>query len=187
MQKRQMFRLYVINSSEKLLKIYEILSVYAKTNKDIGPIRKEYTRNAVTREYTEKNRRLILLNQYFYDFLVDEGFGEEGSKSNILEIIPYEITCQDYAHRQSSVMHFYFPVNNSENVKEMKIKMEYFTYLKIINKSDWWVHSLGVCEFSSNVDDPTKIMIKQILDSPMDFRVSWCRKSLFSKIQRRLT
>ena len=55
--------------------------------------------------------------------------------------------------------------------------------MKIINRNDWYIHDLGVCEFSNNVDELTKIMIKIIIDLPTEFRVSWCRKSLYSRIK----
>lgn len=178
------YKLYVINSSDRIDDILIFLKNLSRNRGDVGPIRKEYTRNSITGEYVAKERKLAILDSSFYERMKDFGYGEEGKFSSKLEIIPYQISSEDYAHRRSSVMHFYFPIDpTKDNVSNLQYKMEYYTKMKLIAEDDWYIHPTGICEFSQNVKEITKVIIKLMVDIPTDFRVSWCRHGLFSRTE----
>lgn len=177
------YKLYVINSADRIDDILLILNQFSTKPGDIGPIRKEYTRNSVTGEYSEKNRKLCILDCSFYEYLKTVGYGEDGRHANKLEIVPYQISSEDYAHRRSSVMHFYFPLSKEkDNVDTLRYKMDYYTKMNMINEDEWFIHPAGICEFSPKVREITKVIIKIMVDIHTDFRVSWCRHGRFSEI-----
>lgn len=176
------YKLYVINSLDRIDDILIFFKDLSLKRGDVGPIRKDYTRNSITGEYIAKDRKLAILDTAFYEKLKALGYGEEGIFSGKMEIIPYQISSEDYAHRRSSVMHFYFPIDpTKDNVATLQYKMEYYTKMRLIGEDDWYIHPIGICEFSPNVKDIIKVIIKLMVDIPTDFRVSWCRHGLFSR------
>jgi len=178
------YRMYVINSTRGIGSIFKFIQEKAKSVKDIGPMRKDYCRDVDKKFYIERPRRFIILSTCLYEHLCALGYGEHNAKNENFEIFPYKIMNDDYSHRRSSTMNFYFPMDKEKNnAKKLTEKMEYFTAMGMISKDDWYIHKANcVCEFSKRVDDVTKIYIKIIVDCPTDFRVSWCRIGLFNNI-----
>lgn len=177
--------LYIINSSLGINSLFNFLMSHSTSKKDLVSLRKDYTRNSVTRNYSETSRRFAILNEKLYDILISLGYGLDNKKDEDIEIIQFQSVPEDYAHKKSSVMHFYFPLDSiNDNVEIIRKKLNYITAMGIMNKEDWYLHKQGICEFSNKVDDSVKIMIKTILDNPLIFRVSWCRINIFNKIER---
>lgn len=181
------YRLYIIYSSRGIGSIFNFIKTKTDNIKDIGPMRKNYFRNIERNQYFETAERFVILSSSLYEHLCALGYGKNNLKKEDFEIIPYQIINEDYAHRRSSTMNFYFPIEKGKkNHEKIKEKMEYFTAMGMISKNDWYIHDNNcICEFSRRVNDITKIYIKIIVDCPIDFRVSWCRLNLFSKITPR--
>lgn len=177
------YKLYVINTDEKLSGINSFLQERTNNKKEIGPMRKDFTRNIITGEYSESSRKLVILDKSFYQRLKNSGYGEQGSKSEEFEIIPYTIRNEDFAHKKSSVMHYYFPLEtDQDNISCVRDKLDYFTKMGMINKEDWLIHDSGIVEFSENVTPTTRVIIKIIIDNPADCRVSWVRHEAWNRI-----
>ena len=182
--KKSKYSLYVINSNYSITDIKKYLKKYASSSSDIGPIRNVYSRNKQTGEYTKVDQQLVILRVSFYDFLLSQ-YNSLLSQSNslLLNIEPYIINKNEYSYNNSSVMHYYFPLNKeNNNIEILKRKMTYFSSIEMINLDDWHIHDSGVCEFSETVSDEIRIYIKAIIDIHTDFRVSWCRKKHFNRI-----
>lgn len=177
------YKLYMINTDEKLSGIISFLQDRTKDKREIGPVRKEFTRNIITGEYSESSKKLILLDKSFYQKLKNSGYGEQGPKSDDFEIIPYMIRNEDFAHKKSSVMHYYFPLEtDQDNIKCIRDKMEYFTKMGMIGDDDWFIHDCGIVEFSNNVTSTLRVIIKIMIDNPADCRVSWVRHEAWHRI-----
>jgi hypothetical protein len=171
------YKLFVINTDYRIPEIIDFLKERTKNPKEIGPIRKDFTRNAITREYSEKSRKLMFLDNGLYNRLKNSGYGENGNKSDDFEIHPYIVTNQEYAHRTSSVMHYYFPLeSDSDNIAIMRKRLTRLEEMGILKTKTWHVHESGVVEFSKDVKRITRMVIKIMLDDPSVFRVSWMRK-----------
>ena len=178
------YKLFVINSSKSIKLVLNFLTKRTSDIREIGPIKKDFSRDALTREYIEKTKRLAILDNNLYLRLINLGYGVNNDKNEDFEISQFQISNEDYAHRRSSVMHFYFPIDKSgDNASIILKKMEYFTKMNIIDKDDWFIHNDGVCEFSPNVKETTKVIMKIMVDNPSEFRVSWCRTNLFFRIR----
>lgn len=182
---RMHYKLFAINTDMKIKDILSFLSARTKNHKEIGPIRKDFTRNIKTGEYSEKTRKLALLDVEFYRRLRNSGYGEDGDKAETLEILPYTITNEDYAHKKSSVMHYYFPLETDrDNVECISYKLNRLTEMEMIGAEDWYVHPCGIVEFSPNVPATLRVMMKIIIDNPADFRVSWVRLNVWGRIEK---
>lgn len=119
----------------------------------------------------------------FYQRLKNSGYGEDGEKSKNFLILPYILRNEDFAHKKSSLMHYYFPLEvDQDNLEIIRSKMDSMTYLKIINNEDWHIHDCGVVEFSKNVNSTTRVIMKIMLDDPSDCRVSWIRHDAWNRI-----
>lgn len=179
------YKLYVINTDEKIQGCLAFLNAKTKNIKEIGPIRKDFTRNIITREYTESSRKFVLLDKSFYQRLKNSGYGEDGDKSEDFTIIPYAIRDEDFAHKKSSLLHYYFPLEtDQDNIAILRNKLESLTYLEIIRADDWYIHDCGIVEFSKKVNATTRVIMKIMLDNPADCRVSWVRHEAWNRIDR---
>jgi hypothetical protein len=179
------YKLFVINTEYGIKEIIDFLKKKTQNPKEIGPMRKDFTRNAITREYSEKSRKLILLGAGFYNRLKNSGYGENGEHAEEFEIHPYIISDQEYAHRTSSVMHYYFPLEvDSDNVAIMTQRLNRLQEMGLLKSNSWHVHPQGAVEFSTDVKRPTRMIIKIMLDDPSVFRVSWMRKEPWFAIKR---
>jgi hypothetical protein len=180
------YNLFIINSHIGLKTLFDFLISHSKSKLDVIGIRKDYTRNSVTRVYKESPRRFALLKEDLYNKLVLLGYGEGNEKDEDIEIIPYEILPEDYARRNASNMHFYFPLNNkTDNCLEMSKKLKCLEEFGLLNKNDWRIYPQGICEFKNSVRNETRIIIKIILDNPSIFRVSWCRLKMYNDVVRK--
>lgn len=178
------YKLYVVNTSKNLNELVDFLCQMTKNTKHIGPIRKDFTRNSITLKYSESSRKYIILSKVFYNNLKKHGYGEDGDNSEEMEIIEYELSNESFAHKNSSMMHFYFPVDNKENIKTITKRLQYFTNMKMLDLDDWYIHDEGIVEFSNAISNTTRAIIKIMLDNPEEFRVSWVRHKLWNKITK---
>lgn len=179
------YNLFVINSRDSINKIFNFLKIHANSEKEIVCLRKHYLRDSVTKKYKEHSQRFAILDVKLYERLCLLKLDKTEKK---IDIIPYVIPREDYSYKNSSVMHFYFPLDNkNKNIDEMKKKLKFLSSTQIIYLDDWFVHEEGICEFSDKVSDETKITIKIMLDNPLIFRVSWCRINMFKTITRKFT
>lgn len=171
-----MFKLYIIYSNLGLIDILTKICSYASSPKEVGSIRKDYTRNSETGQYLKSNRRFIILHDNLFELLKKEGYNTEGEKE--FYIIKYEIRTSNKSPKDS-VMHYYFP-NHKENKLGIIGKMEYISNMGLFSKEDYYIHD-GVIEFSPNVNEYIRIIVKIVLDE-IDCRVSWCRNKVFKTV-----
>lgn len=181
--------MYVINSSMSIEEISEFLKTMSVRRNQIGPIKKDFFRDPETKKYSLTDVRLAVLDYNLYDKLESEGYGVDGEKSDSNFCIqPYIVKNNDFAHRRSSVMHYYFPLSNKQdNCERIDSCLNIFKKMKVLKEGDWFIHvngKDGICEFSPSVKEITKVMIKIMIDNPVHFRVSWCRTECFSRIER---
>jgi hypothetical protein len=170
------FKLYIIYSTDNLENISKFLSKYTTLPNKIGPIRKDYTRNIKTGAYNKSNRRLVILDESVFINLCKSGFDNPDNDFCIME---YEIR-KDNKPPYDSVMHLYFPYS-IENKEKIRNKLDYISNITILNKDCYHIHD-GMVEFSSSVNDFTRIIVKIIVDNYSDSRVSWCRKKFYKKV-----
>lgn len=203
------YMLYIIKSDLSLNNVFVFLNEYTQIKNELCTIRKDFGRDQNTKEYFIKDTKIALMDSLFYDRLLKIGYGKNGSLSEKLEITPYEIVPNDYAHKNGSVMHFYFPDNeNFDNCNDIKIKLKRLEMTGVIENCQWFIHKcsverkvtnvnskgvytkknildfFGIVEFSKSVPAFKKIILKIILDTPFDFRVSWSRIKTWDKIDK---
>ena len=180
------YDLYIINTSKNIRKILDILGEITDNEMQVGPIRKDFERNQETKNYTELQRKLIILRRDIFvkiDLLL-----KSKDKINDFEVIRYKLKKENYAFPKTSCMHFYYPLSKDVDCnKVISDKMNFLQRIGMINDDEWYVHEAGICEFSNTVPDKTRVIIKIMMDYPGDFRVSWCRKIMFSKIVQHFT
>ena len=170
------FKIYIIFTSKSLEDIYKIILDNSDNVLEIGPLRKDYTRDIRTGKYLNSNRRFIILSENIYDKLVKNGYGDENN--NEFYIDNYQIRGENKAPLDS-VMHYYYPKSDENKIK-MTEKLKFFETMGFFKSEDYKVHDC-IVEFSNRVNNYFRIIIKIILDD-INCRVSWCRKKTFSKI-----
>uniref|UniRef100_A0A6C0BC08 Uncharacterized protein n=1 Tax=viral metagenome TaxID=1070528 RepID=A0A6C0BC08_9ZZZZ len=171
------FKLYIIYTSYGLEEISEILRPHIKSGFNIGPFRKDFTRDK-NNVYHESNRRFVLMKESIYLSLKESGY--EDKENNDFSISEYEIRNENQAPRDS-LMHFYFP-SNPNNKLSVQSKMKYIDETGMINPEDYFVHD-GIVEFSNRVSDQTRTIIKIAIDE-RNCRVSWCKRFAFRNLKR---
>lgn len=171
------FKLYIIYSELGLTEISNIIALHTSYPEEMGPMRKDYTRNVKTGKYQESNRRFIIITEDVFKRLTESGYNNE--ENDKFYIDDYEIRGNNKPPGDS-VMHYYFP-DNEVNKPVIENRMKFIQKLGLFSEKDYSIHD-GVVEFSNKVDDYTRIIVKIILD---DFkcRVSWCRKCAFKNVK----
>lgn len=203
------YKLYIIKSEFSLSDIFVFLNEHSQIKNELCTIRKDFGRDQNTKEYFIKDTKIALMDSLFYNKLVEIGYGKDGSFSEKLEITPYEIVSNDYAHKNGSVMHYYFPDNDFfDNCSKIKTKLKCLEKTGVIEEGQWYIHTcsverkvtninrkgvyskqnvldfFGVVEFSKHVPALKKTILKIILDTPFDFRVSWSRIKAWEEINK---
>lgn len=169
------YNLFTIETNLGINDLINFLETFCRCDDQIVSVIKDFYRDPETREYYENGKKLAILDEELFKVV----------KTHI-SIEKYKIGREHYANKNSSVMHFYYPLSKDyDNNKLLSKKMECLSSFGIVSRNDWYIHkNEGICEFSTNVDAKTRIILKLILDSPSDFRVSWCRLKLFQKIEK---
>lgn len=170
-------KLYIIYSSSTFESIYEILLKHAKSPKEIGSLRCDYTRNQKSREYYISNRRFVIMTENVYTELAKAGYADSENKDFYVD--EYEIRGENKAPHDS-VMHYYFPDYKTHKSTIIE-RMKFYEGMGLFKSDDYVVHN-GVVEFSNRISDYNRIIVKIILDT-VDCRVSWCRKNAFARIR----
>ena len=170
------FKLYIIYSSYSLEQISELLKSHTSSGLDIGPLRKDFTRDNKNNVYHESNRRFILMKKNIYISLSKAGFANKNNE--MFYITEYEIRGENKAPRDS-VMHFYFPNTETNNLSILS-KMKFTDETGIINSEDYSVHD-GIVEFSDKVPDYIRTIIKVAIDEK-NCRVSWCKRFAYKNL-----
>lgn len=173
------FKLYIIVSIKSLKELYKIILEHASTGLDVGPIRDVFNRDRETGEYKKSNRKFILTTDDVYNRLKIAGYGNEENAN--LFISEYEIRSDNSAPKDS-LMHYYFP-NSEINEKDISNKLKFFKTMGIFIDDDYAINE-GIVEFSNNVSNNTRILIKILIDTK-ECRVSWCKKRVFNKLSHR--
>ena len=171
------YDLFIIESEMNINRIFTFLNEHSDVDNSIIVIVKDFYRDPNTKEYFENGLKLAILHISLFKNLrkIKTGF----------KISKYVIRPDQYHNVKNSAPHFYYPCDDKRNNDVVMRKMKCFSDFGLIDKESWFIHEqYGVCEFSSSISRKKRIMIKLILDSPRDFRVSWCRLKLFNKIQR---
>lgn len=171
------FKIYIIYSSLGLGEIEELLKSHASSGFQIGPLRKDFTRDNESKLYVETNRRFILMSELVYNSLLSDGYGNSENKK--FYITEYEIRSENKAPKDS-VMQFHYPYTE-DNKLSILSKMKFIDETGFISSNDYHVHD-GVVEFSANVPEYTRIAIKISIDEK-NCRVSWCKKFAYRKIR----
>ena len=174
------YNLFIIYSTSDLPTIVSSIYSYTTSKNQIGPIRKDFTRNQRTGKYSESNRNIILIRNSLFEILVKEGLTETNEFDFL--ITPYDIRKDNYPP-EDSVDHLFFPPKN-DSVDIIKKKLAYLSKIKCIEMDEWEVKDEGVVFFSESFPIIERIKIKIILDDIEDgFRVSWCKKKLFHRLE----
>lgn len=207
------YELYVIKTEKKINDILAFLKKFVKSSSDVVGLRKIYSRNKDTKEYIEEKQRFLFAKKEFIEKMKEKYINQIKKDNSLIffentnlelddtlfPITPYVIKKEDFSHCRSSVSHYYFPCDSKDkNIKIFEEKMKLMEKLGIITGQDWFLHKLDlryttedkkihcICEFSKKVCIITRIKMKLIFDTPSQFRISWCRHSLFDKIERNL-
>jgi len=176
------YNLYIVYSTSDVQTIFKCLYSYIKTKDQIGPLKKDFTRNTKTGKYVESNRTIILIKKSLYQILKREGFGKQNEYDFM--ITDYQIR-EDNHPPKDSVPHLFFPINTNlssslSSIEIIETKLKYLSQMKMISLDSWIIKKEGLVIFTSKVDILDRIKIKIILDDVEDgFRVSWCKKKFF--------
>lgn len=171
------FKLYIIYSELGLTEITKLIAVHTSYPEEMGPMRKDYTRNVKTGMYQESNRRFIIITENLFNKLKEAGYNNEDNETFYID--EYEIRNSNRSPGDS-VMHYYYP-DYENNKPAIKSRLEFIQKLGLFSENDYVVHD-SVVEFSNKVNEYTRIIIKIILDD-VKCRVSWCRKVAFKNIE----
>lgn len=169
------YKLYIIFSNKNLNYILEIILNNSPSQLEVGPLRRDYTRDAKTGKYKNSNRRFIILSTNVFKELVKNGFGDENNEDFYID--EYEIRLENRSPLDS-LMHFYYP-ENEKNKTSLVNKLKFIENMGFLKSEDYCVHNC-IVEFSNKVNDYIRIILKIILDD-VNCRVSWCRKTKFKK------
>lgn len=169
------YNLFMIETGMEIRDLISFLEKFCRSDDQIVSIIKDFYRDPVSREYFENGKKLAIIDEELFK-----------NCRNRIKIMRYRIGKEHWANKNTSVMHFYYPLSEScDNNRILTKKLECLASFGILSQNQWYIHkNEGVCEFSNNVDNRVRLMIKLILDSPSDFRVSWCRNKLFDKIEK---
>ena len=173
------YNLYIIYSKQKLCDILASLYTYSDSDNELGPIRKDYSRDSVG-NYIETNRNITLIHNFLYHRIVSEGLDKPSQYDFI--IAPYQIRKDNYPP-ENSLPHLFFPVkNNSFDI--LTKKMIYLCEMQILTEKDYQIKKKGIILFQEKISLETRIKIKIIIDDVEDgYRVSWCKKKIFTSLQ----
>ena len=103
------YNLYVIYSKQKIYDILSSLYTYSISDDELGPIRKDYSRDS-TGNYVETNRNITLIHNSLYHRIIAEGLDKPSQYDFI--IAPYQIRKDNYPP-EDSLPHLFFPVKNN--------------------------------------------------------------------------
>lgn len=169
------FKLCIIYSNKNLKELLEIILNNSSSHSEIGPLRRDYTRDSRSGKYKKSNRRFIIISMNVYRELIKNGFGDENNEEFYID--QYEIRAENKAPLDS-LMHLYYP-ESEDNKDTLTRKIKYIETLGFLKPEDYFIHDC-IIEFSNKVNEYIRIIMKIILDD-VDCRVSWCRKSKFKK------
>ena len=182
------YNLYIIYSKQSIPDILNCLYSYTSSENPIdqlGPIRKDFTRDSKTRKYIESNRKLTLIKKSLFNILEENGLGKNNSYDFLIS--EYDIREDNYPPKDS-VAQLFFPLKKGD----MKVspivmiieKMKYLEKMGIINTEQYKIKNNGIITFTDEINIITRIHIKIILDDVEDgFRISWCKKKYFYNIR----
>jgi len=170
------FKLYIIHSKYSLEKISGIFKLHTSSGLNIGPIRKDYIRDNLTKEYYDNNTRFALINESIYDSLIESKYEKMYGDNFIIK--EYEIRPENNVPKDS-VPNFYFPMG-SDILLDVMSKMKFIDETGMISPNDYHVHDC-IVEFSNNVTEKTRTLIKIAIDEKT-CRMSWCKKFAYKKL-----
>lgn len=173
------FKLCILKSKndKHMGEIHEILKRGASSLSQLGPIRRDFNRNKVTRKYSRTNRFISIIHNDVYDRLLNMKLNEIDDAVVISE---YEIRSENLPPENSS-SHCFFPFS-VKNKEDILIKLSYISKMGIFNMEDIYIHDDGIIEFSSNIPLKIRVMIKVIIDTE-NCRISWCRNILYNRLR----
>lgn len=162
--------LYIVYSNKNPEEIYlYLLSLPGISPQQIGPVRRDYSRNDKG-QYLESNRRITLLDEDVYNIL---------NNRKLLNIKPYDIREDNYPP-SDSVFHLYYPIKKGDETSLITRKIDWLNNLKISFECEIIEMDIfGIVKFGDSIPDIKRILVKIILDDVDDFRVSWCKKKAF--------
>lgn len=169
------FKLYIIKCKNDIhiKEIQNLLEMNASSPNKLGPIKRDFIRDRKTRKYNRVNRFITLLKDDLFNSLINNLVDKN------ITISEYEIRDENLPP-QDSTNHCFFPYSE-RNANQIFEKLTYISNMGIINSNDFFIHENGLIEFSNNVIDDIRTMIKIIIDT-QECRVSWCRNKLFNRI-----
>lgn len=169
------FKLCILKSKndKHMGEIHEILRKCTFSLNQLGPIRRDFNRNKVTRKYSRTNRFITIIHNDVYERLLALELDDT------INIAEYEVRSENLPPENSS-SHCFFPFSD-KNKSDIINKLTYISNMGIFNMNDIYIHDDGIIEFSNNIDLRVRVMVKVIIDTE-DCRISWCRNVLFNKV-----
>lgn len=178
------FCLCIINSQYDIPKLVKFLKNQKEESEVLGPIRKDFVRNRKTKQYFETGKKICLISTNLFDKLY-----ERFSRGSLFSIDLYRIKSEHQIVEGESVYHMYYPLCSDINCNAIiSEKLHKLVKIGFLSIGKWKIHeNEGVCEFSPDVSEEKRIMIKIMCDYPEDFRVSWCRTFLYEKLVKKFS
>lgn len=171
------FNLYKIISTCENNELLTTLFSYATDPLQVGPIRKDFSRNIKTNTYIESNRRIVLIKDSLFTILKTHNLHIKNKYDFV--ITPYQIKPDNYPPEDSTFI-LYFD-SNEETLRKLRFKLKSLKKLGILY-GDYEIKDKGIA-ILKDIDQLTYIKIKTILDDIEDgFRVSWCKKNAFKTL-----
>lgn len=173
------FKLYILKSRNyiSIKNIEDFLRTNTSSPDKLGPIRRDFKRSKHTKEYSRRNRFIILIKKSLFEKLIEKGYGKKDAE---LQISEYEIRSENRPP-ENSVSQYFFPYSSGNKV-DLLNKLTYISRLGLIDIGDFYIHEEGIVEFSNNVTEEIRIIVKILIDTE-ECRISWCRHVLSNKIQ----
>ena len=179
------YNLYIVYSTLPLDTVINSLYSYTTSDRQLGPTRKDFSRNTKTGKYLESNRKITLIKDSLYESLVTAGLSVENQYDFLIS--QYAIREDNYPPKDS-IPHLFFPTSINKNCTEkvspeediVLQKMNYLSKMGLFKPDEWKIKKRGLVVFNKSVPVLIRIKAKIILDDPEDnFRVSWCKKRYF--------
>lgn len=140
-------------------------------NNDLGPLRRDFKRNKITKEYKKLNGFVTLISNDFYNKLSEY--------DEIKYINEFKVNKENEPPKDS-YNHCFFPYTESNNLLIESI-FSFLFRIDFLSSNDVFIHKNGIIEFSDKINLDKRIKIKFLIDNS-DLRISWCKKcSKFDK------
>jgi hypothetical protein len=134
-------------------------------NNDLGPLRREFKRNKITKEYKKLNGFVTLISNKFYNKL---------SKYDEIKYISEFKINENNIPPDNSYNHCFFPYTEN-NILLIESIFSFLFRIGFLSSNDLFIHKNGIIEFSDKVSLDKRIKIKFLIDN-CDLRISWCKK-----------